>query len=100
MEIMVLKFRGIELLTSQHKSLVHVFKVRKVKDNGNFASRRKTGKLNEGGIRSDFSFYAKYFKEVDRSLEGSWKVLNGTLLDATDKTYGWTKGPLRHVVTC
>ena len=93
MEIMVLKFRGIELLTSQHKSLVHVFKVRKVKDNGNFASRRKTGKLNEGGIRSDFSFYAKYFKEVDRSLEGSWKV-------STDKTYGWTKGPIRHIVTC
>ena len=100
MGVMVLKFRDVKFLTSQHKSLVCAFKIRKVKDTKeNFASRRKIGKLKEGSIRSDFILCVKDFKEVDEFVKGSWKVLKGTLLDAKDKTYGWTKGPTRHTVT-
>ena len=34
--------------------------------------------------------------QKDASVEGYWNNLKGALLEATDRSYGRTKGPARH----
>ena len=34
------------------------------------------------------------------SVEGCWNVLEGALVEATDRMSEWTKGPVGHKETC
>ena len=48
------------------------------------------------------SSYINKYRESDQefvSAEGYWNVLKGALLEATDRSYGWIKGPAGHKQT-
>ena len=88
---------------TQHKILVCDFKIRKVKDSKRrFVFRRKIWKLHEDNVHSDFkSYIIKYIasSQKDASDEDYWSILKGVLQEATDRSYGWAKGPARHKET-
>lgn len=60
--------------------------------------RRKVWKLKEENIRQAFGAYVQENlegQEVSASVEDKWSCLKKCLLDASDQTCGWTKGPHR-----
>ena len=88
---------------AQHKPVICNLKIKKVKSTRRrFVPRRKIWKLHESSVKSDFSLYVREFREghnTTPSVEGYWKVLKESLLDAAERTCGWTKGPSRHKET-
>ena len=50
-------------------------------------------------VKKDFSSHMnKYIDSIqtDGSVEDYWNILKGALLEGTDWSYGWKKGPVRH----
>ena len=82
----------------QLKPLVRDFKIRKVKEK----IFRKIRKLHEDNVKNDFRSYIKKYRAGSQrvaSVEGYRKVLKGALLEATDRSCGWTKDPAKHKET-
>ena len=54
-------------------------------------------------VKKDFSSHMnKYIDSIqtDGSVEDYWNILKGALLEGTDWSYGWKKGPVRHKKIC
>ena len=78
------------LSLTQHKPLILDFKIGKVNDsNRKFVSRRNIWKLCEDSVSCDFRSYIN--SQKDASVEGYWNSLKGALLEAVDRSYGWTR---------
>ena len=71
---------------TQHKPVICNLKIKKVKSNRRrFVPRRKIWKLYESSVKSDFSLYVN---NTTPSIEGYWKVLKVSLIDAAERTCG------------
>ena len=96
---------GEEVVT-QHKPVIcnlQVTKPREIKRK--FAPKRKVWKLNESEVRTSFKEQVEMLiseqshSGESESVDEIWLQLKDTLLAATEKVCGWTKGPPRHQVT-
>ena len=86
---------------TQHKPVVCVFKIRKLKSSKRkFIPKRKVWKLGNSGVVDSFIDHMQTAlgqkDRSDLSVEGQWKVLKDSLIEATERSCGWTKGPPRH----
>ena len=48
---------------------------------------------------SSYIYQCRQSSQKDASVEGYWKDLKGTLLEAANGSCGWTKCPARHKET-
>ena len=87
--VKLIKILPSEECITQHKTLIYEFKIRKVK-----STRRKIRKLHEDSLKSNFSSYINQYRatsQKDTSVEDYWNVLKVALVEATDRSCGWTK---------
>ena len=89
-----------EECVSQHRLLVCDIVVKNAKEvKRKYRPRRKVWKLNDEHLVRHFSAAVQKLasnKQCDDSVESTWATLRDSLLEATDETCGWTKGPARH----
>ena len=89
---------------AQHKPVICVMKIKKLRDiRRKFVPRRKIWKLDDVDVAENFkSCVDKSIGGMDKchlSVEGLWKALKDSLIEATERSCGWTKGPPRHKET-
>ena len=87
----------------QHK-LGSVLKIKKLKNvKRKFAPRRKIWKLDDIDVAETFKAHMDISRRrvgnTHLSVEEQWKTLKESLLEATEISCGWTKGPPRHKET-
>jgi len=92
-----------ESCVSQHRLLVGGFEVeRKSFKKVRYKSKLRVWKLKNKDIQNSFQEELRKSEEVWAAapdVEEKWKVMREVLLDATEKTCGWTKGARRHQET-
>ena len=92
-----------EECVSQHRLLVCDIVVKNAKEvKRKYRPRRKVWKLNDEHLVRHFSAAVQKLasnKQCDDSVESTWATLRDSLLEATDETCEWTKGPTRHSQT-
>ena len=94
-----------EECVSQHRLLVCNIVVKNAKEvKRKYRPRQRVWKLNDEHLVRHFSAAVQKLasnKQCDDSVESAWATLRDfeSLLEATDETCGWTKGPARHSQT-
>ena len=99
-----MKVISSEKVVSQHRIVVSDVKIKLGKEEKQpFIPKRKVWKLNERDIKEKFANDFRNMTQrvnVEDHMEDLWKLLKDNLLNATDNSCDWTKGPPRHKVTC
>ncbi|XP_057306130.1 uncharacterized protein LOC130644510 [Hydractinia symbiolongicarpus] len=90
-----------EECVSQHRLLVCDIILKSVKEaKGKYRPRRKVWKLKEEIVARQFSAKVHQLAHNGQcdsdNVESTWTTSKNCLLEASDDTCGWTKGPARH----
>ena len=92
-----------EEVAKQHNLVIGDLQIRRPKQAKKvYVPRRKTWKLKNKHIRSDFETQFRQHvtsREIGKGVEGKWTRLMEGWHHASDKTCGWTKGPPKWKVT-